>query len=131
MAAMTNMALGALALLSILLARDRLAALWTAGFVGAGLLIWGGVETWAARQGALRGTKLLAMFMAILGIVLAGSSFLIQDAGPYRWATILLGVLVFVVSVVDAFLSPDEDRRRRFEPRRRDDMAPPPTPPTL
>lgn len=126
LAATINIVLGVLALLSILLARDRLAALWSAGFVGLGLLVWGGVSAWAANSAALRGTKLLAMFMAILGIVLGGSSFLIQDAGAFRYATIPLGALVFIVSMVDAFLSPDEDRRTSFEPRRPQDRARPP-----
>ncbi|HUR68302.1 MAG TPA: hypothetical protein VM370_03580 [Candidatus Thermoplasmatota archaeon] len=128
LAAWANMALGALALLSIMLAKDRQAALWSAGFVGFGLLLWGAIEAWAATSGHLRGTKVLAMFMAVLGIVLAGSSFLTQDAGPFRWATIGLGALVLVVSVFDAVVSPDEDRRAEFEPRRPDDVARRPLP---
>lgn len=129
MAAYLNMALGALTLAAIGLANDRLAALWSAGFVGAGLLLWGAVDAWAAWAGRLRGTKLLAMFMAILGVVLAGMAWFVDTAPLYRAATLLLGVLIVGVSITDAFISPDEDRRGSFEPRRPDDIARPPAHP--
>ncbi len=129
LAAYVNMALGALAIASITLAQNKLAALWSAGFVGAGLLLWGAVDAWAAWGSHLRGTKLLAMFMAILGIVLAGTAWFIDDSALYRVAASLLGGLIFAVSVADAFMSPDEDRRASFEPRRADDLGRPPAHP--
>ena len=129
LAAFFNMGLGALAIASIALANDKLAALWSAGFVGAGLLLWGAVDAWAAWGAHLRGTKLLAMFMAILGIVLAGTAWFVDTSPLYRAVATLLGILIVAVSVVDAFMSPDEDRRATFEPRRPDDIARPPAHP--
>lgn len=129
LAAFANMTLGALALASIGLANDRLAALWSAGFVGVGLLVWGAVDAWAAWGSHLRGTKLLAMFMAILGVVLVGTAWLVDTSPLYRAAATLIGLLVVGVSIVDAFLSPDEERRGAFEPRRPDDFARPPAHP--
>lgn len=129
LAAYVNMALGLLALFSISLAHDRLAALWSAGFVGAGLLLWGAIDAWAAAGAHLRGTKLLAIFMAILGVVLAGTAWLVDSSPLYRIAATLLGILIVAVSIADAFISPAEDRRAAFEPRRPDDFARPPAHP--
>lgn len=129
LAAFVNMALGALAIASISLANNKLAALWSAGFVGAGLLLWGAIDAWAAWGSHLRGTKLLAMFMAILGIVLAGTAWFVDTSALYRVAASLLGALIFCVSVVDAIISPDEKRRASFEPRRVDDLGRPPAHP--
>lgn len=123
LAAFANMTLGALAIATIFLASDRWIAIWSAGTVGAGLLLWGAVDAWATWGPEIRGTKLLAMFMAILGVVLAGSSFLNGETGVYRAITIVLGILVVAVSLADAFVSPDEDRRGSFEPRRIDDRS--------
>jgi len=128
MAAYLNMALGVLTLAAVTLANDRLAALWSAGFVGAGLLLWGAIDAWAAWSEKLRGTKLLAMFMAILGVVLAGTAWFVDTSPLYRAAATLLGILIVAVSVADAFVSPDESRRARFEPRRPADRARPPAP---
>lgn len=125
LAAFANMTLGALTLASIYLAEDRLAALWSAGFVGLGLIVWGAIDAWAARAAHLRGTKLLAMFMAILGVVLIGMAWTIDPSPLYRTAATLLGILIVGVSIVDALMSPDEDRRDAFEPRRADDLARP------
>jgi len=126
LAAFLNMGLGVLAIASIALAQDRLAALWIAGFVGAGLIVWGGVDAWASWGANLRGTKLLAMFMAILGVVLAVMPWFIDPAPLFRAATTIIGSLVVAVSVADAFVSPSETRRASFEPRRVDDAARPP-----
>lgn len=129
LAAYVNMALGALAIASITLANNKLAALWSAGFVGAGLLIWGAVDAWATIGAHLRGTKLLAMFMAILGIVLGGTAWFVDTSALYRTAATLLAVVIVAVSLADAFISPDEDRRASFEPRRPDDLGRPPAHP--
>lgn len=129
LAAYLNMALGALAIASIALADNKLAALWSAGFVGAGLLVWGAIDAWATIGAHLRGTKLLAMLMAILGVVLAGMAWFIDTSPLYRSAATLLGVLIVAVSLADAFLSPGEDRRGAFEPRRVDDLGRPPAHP--
>lgn len=126
LAAYLNMGLGALAIASISLAENRVAALWSAGFAGAGLLLWGGVDVWAARGAHLQGTKLLAMFMAILGVVLIALPWFTDPAPLFRAATTIIGILVVAVSLADAFVSPDERRRNAFEPRRVDDMARPP-----
>lgn len=126
MAAVANMALGLLTILSTLLAEARTVAFWSVGFAGIGLMLWGALDAWAAIAHHLRGTKLLAMFMAILGLVIAGNSFINQQTGAYRYATIVIGAVVFGVSLIDAVISPDEDRRDAFEPRRPEDIAPPP-----
>ena len=69
------------------------------------------------------------MFMAILGIVLVLTAWFVDNSPLFRTAATLLGILIFGVSLVDALLSPDEDRRDAFEPRRADDFARPPAHP--
>ena len=76
------------------------------------------VHMWARRTGVMGSSKYLAMFTMVLAAWMAISGFVLREDALYAWAMLVVGALIFLMAVVEAFLSPpSSEGRRPLDPR--------------
>ena len=76
------------------------------------------VHMWARRAGTMSSSRYLAMFCAVLALVIAGSGFVLQEAPAFAWGELVIGGLLFLACVYEAWISyPSREGRRPLDPR--------------
>lgn len=76
------------------------------------------VHMWARRTGVLSSSKYLAMFTMVLAAWLAASGFILREEAAYAWSILVVGALILVAAVWEAFLSPaSREGQRPLDPR--------------
>ena len=76
------------------------------------------VHMWARRSGAMSSSRYLAMFCAVLALVIAMSGFVLQEAPAFAWGELVIGGLLFLACVYEAWISyPSREGQRPLDPR--------------
>ena len=76
------------------------------------------VHMWARRTGVLSSSRYLAMFCAVLALMIAMSGFILQEAPLYAWGELVIGGLLFLACVYESWISyPSREGRRPLDPR--------------
>lgn len=76
------------------------------------------VHVWARRSGVLWSSRYLALFSAVLALWMAISGFVLREDAMYAWSILVVGALLVIATVYEAWVSsPSREGMRPLDPR--------------